>query len=181
MSSSPTMQHNMIKNYLTQQMDNVFLDKILSPDNIQIHHSVNNHKQYNNTSDQTNESNNKEELLEEFKEHVKYWMTLDNEVKDINKKIKLLDAERKRRKMIIETLTPKITSYMQKNDIEELNSKDGSLKYRQAYVKKPLTQKQIKDQLYNQFGGVEKHVEMLNNIFQNRSKIKKESLKRLTY
>lgn len=174
------MQNNMIKNYLTQQMDNVFLDNILSPDNIQIHHSVTNN-QLKCSATNKPPSDEKSELLEEFKEHVKYWMSIDNEVKDINKKIKLLDSERKRRRMIMETLTPKITKYMQQNDIEELNSKDGSLKYRQAYVKQPLTQKQIKTQLYNQFGDVDKHIETLNNIFQNRSKIKKESLKRLTY
>ena len=165
-----------IKEYLDHQMDNnVFINQILSPDNIQIHRSLNN-------SNNDNIQNANDNDLDEFKECVKYWMSLDNEIKDLNKKIKLLDVERKRRKLIVQALTPKITQYMQMNDIEELNSKDGNLKYREVYVKEPpLPNKILKTKLYDNFGTNEQNIELLNKLFLNRNKIKKESLKRLTY
>ena len=181
MNSSISNQNKMIKNYLNQQMDNVFIENILSPDNIQLHHSVNNHQLKQSNTSTTNSNDEQSENLDEFKEYVKYYMNLDNEIKDINKKIKLLDVERKRRKLIIETLTPKIMKYMQINDIEELNSKDGALKYRQVFVKEPLSQKQIKTKLYEQFQSNDDIKSTLDDIFHNRGKIKKESLKRLTY
>ena len=183
MNSSASNQNKMIKNYLNQQMDNVFIENILSPDNIQVHHSVNNNQliQLNGGSHTINNNDEQTENLDEFKEYVKYYMNLDNEIKDINKKIKLLDVERKRRKLIVETLTPKIMKYMQLNDIEELNSKDGALKYRQVLVKEPLSQKQIKTKLYEHFQSNDDIKTTLDDIFHNRGKIKKESLKRLTY
>ena len=134
--------HKIMKEYLDYQMDNnVFINQILSPDNIQIHRSLNN-------SNNDNIQNANDTDLDEFKDCVKYWMSLDNEIKDLNKKIKLLDVERKRRKLIVQALTPKITQYMQMNDIEELNSKDGNLKYREVYVKEPpLPNKILKTKL----------------------------------
>ena len=67
---------------------------------------------------------------------------------------------------------------MNDNGFEELNSKDGGrLQYRTSLVKPPLTQKDLREKLYDQFPN---NTEDLDKIFKQREKIAKVSLRRLT-
>lgn len=174
---------------MNQQTKNDFVDRILNNDNIQLHGNINTYcrqqnvdgdfSTQNNTIDYSNNAIvevNENTELDEFKNRVKIWMRLDNEIKELNAKIKVLDNERKQRKKYIESLTPFILSFMNSNEIEELNSKEGRLLYRSSLVKTPLSQKLLKEKLYEQF---ENNHEQLDNIFKNRAKVEKVSLKRL--
>ena len=164
----------LFKEYLSQQADNVFINGLLDPDNIQMHSSR------LPTHDQNGEDEDDDEF-ERFKAIVKYYTKTDNEIKDIKSKVKLLNSESKKRQKILESISPTIMEFMSKNDIDELNSKDGVIKYKKSMVKSPLTQKILKDQLYEKFGSADELKKALDKIFKEREKIEKQSLKRIAY
>jgi predicted RNase H-like nuclease (RuvC/YqgF family) len=157
-------------------MNYSFVDKILKDDSIQIHGNLNTYCNHNGLNPVTQSITNEDTELDEFKNRVKIWLQLDNEVKELTKKIKLLDNERKQRKKYIDSLTPHILNFMSSNEIEELNSKEGRLRYKSSKVKEPLSQKGVRNQLYEQFPL--NHSE-LDKIFVTRNKVEKVTLRRL--
>lgn len=166
-----------IRSCLNDHMNDSFVDKILKDDSIQIHGNLNTYCNNNGLNPVAHVSEpNEESELDEFKNRVKIWLQLDNEVKELSKKIKLLDNERKQRKKYISSLTPHILNFMSSNEIEELNSKEGRLRYKSSKVKEPLSQKGLRNQLYDQFP--QNHSE-LDKIFVSRNKIEKVTLRRL--
>jgi hypothetical protein len=143
----------------------------MNPDNIHLHGN-NVQSFYNqNTNIKSNDTD-----LEDFKNQVKIWMRLDNEIKEFTKQIKMLNVEIKQRKKYIGSLTPFILSYMNSNEIEELNSKDGRLQCKTSLVKPPLSQKDLRIKLYNNFPN---NTNELDRIFKEREKVEKISLRRL--
>ena len=164
----------LLRNYLKQQIiaqnsgQNHISEDLLEDGRIHMHR---------NTSIVPYEEENTQEL-DEFKTQVKQWIKLDNEVKDINAKIRLLDKERKQRKKIIELLSSKILQFMSENEIDELNSKEGILRYKKNYVKETLSQKQLMEKLRNEFFEVSNLNEKLTKIFKDRPKIEKMRLLR---
>lgn len=164
----------MVREYLRQQSNavnmNEFTDTLTNDEQINVHHNQ------LVVAQQTVPTDDNE--LNEFKEQVKAWIKLDNEVKAINAKIKILDNERKHRKKLIDVLSSKILSFMGSNEIDELNSKDGIIKYKKSYVKQSLTQRQIKEKLLEQFNILDDAEERINNVFKNREKVEKLRLKR---
>ena len=165
----------LFKEYLSQQADNVFINGLLDPNNIQMH---------SNRPTIPEQDNDNEELdddFEQFKAIVKYYIKTDNEIKDIKSKVKLLNSESKKRQKILESISPTIMEFMSKNDIDELNSKDGVIKYKKSMVKSPLTQKMLKEQLYEKFGTADELKKALDKIFKEREKVEKQSLKRIAY
>lgn len=176
--------NNVIRNYLNEQINNSFVENILNPENIQLHGNLDVYAQQNNmqTNNNTNSNalvttSNRNNDLDEFKNKVKIWIRLDNEVRELSSKIKVLDNERKQRKKYLQSLTPFILNFMNSQEIEEINSRDGKLKYNTSIVKTPLTQKNIREQLYSSLNN-ETH-EVLDNIFKNRQKIEKITLRRI--
>lgn len=165
----------LFKEYLSQQADNVFINGLLDPNNIQMHSS---RIPIANEQQQVDEQ---DEDFEQFKAIVKYYIKTDNEIKDIKSKVKLLNSESKKRQKILESISPTIMDFMSKNDIDELNSKDGIIKYKKSLVKSPLTQKMLKEQLYEKFGNAEDLKKALDKIFKEREKVEKQSLKRIAY
>tara|TARA_Y100000389_G_scaffold26296_1_gene22632 strand:- start:1883 stop:2398 length:516 start_codon:yes stop_codon:yes gene_type:complete len=165
----------LFKDYLSQQADNVFINGLLDPDNIQMHSNR------LPVHDQNDENDENDEDFERFKAIVKYYIKTDNEIKDIKSKVKLLHSETKKRQKILESVSPTIMEFMSKNDIDELNSKDGVIKYKKSMVKSPLTHKMLKDQLYEKFGSADEVKKALDKIFKERDKVEKQSLKRIAY
>lgn len=159
-----------VREYLQQQQQNTFIDNMLEKGQIHLHH--------NQLVPVSKERTNNDEI-EEFKSQVRLWLKTDNEVKEISSKIKLLDGERKQRKKILDVLTTTILSYMNTNEIDELNSRDGVLKYKKSMIKEPLTKKQIIDKLIEQFGDSEKTQNIINKIFIDRKKVEKQTLRRI--
>ena len=68
---------------------------------------------------------------------------------------------------------------MVKFNIEDLNTKEGIIRYKKTFIKEPLTQKMIQSKLNELFSGNESDLVKINNIFTNRNKIEKTSLRRL--
>jgi hypothetical protein len=159
-----------VREYLRQQAcminANDFTEQLTNDGQINVHHN------------QLVPYQSSGEDLTEFKEQVKSWLNLDNEVKAINAKIKILDNERKHRKKLIEVFSSKILSFMGNNEIDELNSKDGIIKYKKSFVKEPLTQKQIIGKLLDQFRNIENAEDKINKVFKDRERIERLRLKR---
>jgi len=123
------------------------------------------------TSQAMTESMN-EALLEEFKTHVKDWLELDNQLK------RLAAASKERRKKKND-INLKILEFMGRFNIEDLNTKEGIIRYRKTYVKEPLSQKTIKTKLEELFKNDLDTFEKVQKIFTEREKIEKTSLRRL--
>ena len=123
------------------------------------------------TSQAMTESMN-EALLEEFKTHVKDWLELDNQLK------RLAAAAKERRKKKND-INLKILEFMGRFNIEDLNTKEGIIRYRKTYVKEPLSQKTIKTKLEELFKDDLDTFEKVQKIFTEREKIEKASLRRL--
>tara|TARA_B100001778_G_C18484079_1_gene581773 strand:- start:29 stop:505 length:477 start_codon:yes stop_codon:yes gene_type:complete len=112
-----------------------------------------------------------EMMLDEFKENVKAWTLADNQVKRLNAASKQLKTKKKE-------LNEKILDFMARFNIEDLNTKEGIIRYKKTFVKEPLTQKMIKEKLNEMFKDSDS-LEKINEIFTNRNKVEKTSLRRL--
>jgi len=113
-----------------------------------------------------------EMMLDEFKENVKAWTLADNQVKRLNAASKQLKTKKKE-------LNEKILDFMARFNIEDLNTKEGIIRYKKTFIKEPLTQKMIKEKLNELFKDSDTHLEKINEIFTNRNKVEKTSLRRL--
>jgi hypothetical protein len=162
-----------VREYLRQQAESIngedFTNTLTSEGQINVHH---NHQMVVSENIQ-----NSEDELKDFKEQVKSWLKLDNEVKAINAKIKILDNERKHRKKLIDVFSNKILKFMSSNEIDELNSKDGIIKCKASNVKKPLKQKELIQKLKEQFQNIMEADEKIETVFKGE-KIQKITLKR---
>jgi hypothetical protein len=148
----------------------------LTTDNSLEHHNminniVDNEIAIDSSSKEMTESMN-EALLEEFKNNVKQWLELDNQLK------RLAAASKERRKKKDE-INLSILEFMSKFNIEDLNTKDGIIRYRKTFVKEPLSQKTIKNKLEELFKDDQENFEKIEKIFTDREKIEKMSLRRL--
>jgi hypothetical protein len=120
-----------------------------------------------------------DESVLDFKNKVRMWITIDNEMKDINSKIKLLDNERKQRKKMIDLLSLKILEFMGANEIDELNSREGVIKYKKSFIKETMTQKQIIQKLKDEFKNIEDAGDKISKVFKDRQRV--EIIKLLRY
>jgi hypothetical protein len=111
-------------------------------------------------------------MLEEFKKDVQTWMNYDNQMKRLAAASKLLKTKKKE-------INEKILDFMARYNIEDLNTKEGVIRYKKTFVKEPLTQKMIKDKLNELFKNNENDLNRVNEIFNNREKVEKTSLRRL--
>ena len=111
--------------------------------------------------------------LESFKAHVRSWMSLDNE-------IKRLEAVLRERKKLKQELSEKVLDFMSNYNIEDLNTRDGRLRYRVSSVMAPLTQKMIRERVADflsaKLGAVDGAE--IDGLF-GRERVDKVSLKRL--
>ena len=83
----------------------------------------------------------KEEDLSEFKNQVKNWLQIDEEISKYQMKIKEL---KKAKKSILE---PNITSFMVTYNIADLNTEQGKIRCNEKNTKKPLNKKNIEENL----------------------------------
>ena len=124
--------------------------------------------EYNHSSN--NEGNN-DITLQEFKELVKKWLEYDNFIKRSKQIIKEKTKYRNE-------LTNIITSFMQKYDIDDLNTSEGRISCKKSSVKKGLTSKQIKEKVKEHFGGNEQAEKKLEEIYGINERVEKVSLSR---
>ena len=91
--------------------------------------------------------------LQYFKDNVKEWIGIDDEIAEMNKKIKELRAKKNKH------LEPKITIFMRQYNISDLNTEGGKLKCNERNTKKPLSKNIIKESLAEFFKQDEDKVE----------------------
>lgn len=148
------MNYSMLNNYLNDQLKTSKIEE----------HIVGGSKEIINNETPT------EEDISEFKKYVNNYIEIDN---DINK-LKLAIKERNNLK---KELTIYIMKFMSKFNIEDLNTKQGTIRYDVKKVKAPLSHKTIKEKiLENKDMSAE---ELTKLIFDKRDVLDKPLLKRI--
>lgn len=159
-----------------EALESYALANNLTEDNLDTHNAmvsniINNDIALDSTESVMSESIN-EALLQEFKDNVKRWLELDNQ-------LKRLAAAAKERRNKKNEINKQILEFMSKFNIEDLNTKEGIIRYKKSYVKEPLSQKTIKSKLEELFKDQPDIVERIDKIFTDRGKVEKLSLRRL--
>jgi hypothetical protein len=78
--------------------------------------------------------------LNEFKNKVKKWLSIDSDIEKLQNKIKELKITKKK-------IEPEITSFMVNYNISDLNTDKGKIKYNERKTKKPLNKINIRNNL----------------------------------
>ena len=113
-----------------------------------------------------------QETQQALLENVKSWLTIDNEIRALQKEIK------ERRKMK-KQLTTELMSTMKNNDIDALNVPDGELIYNKTKTKAPLSKKHLLSSLGQYFKGDQRMIDELSKfIMETRAEKEKESIRR---
>lgn len=119
----------------------------------------------------TNFTEDNEEFVE-FKNNVKEWLLLDDDIITLQNAIK----DRKVKK---NELTPKILEYMGKYEINDLNTNDGKIKFTKSYQTKPLNKQFLISRLGDFFKDFNKGEKAATFILENRDKEEKYKLRRV--
>lgn len=109
--------------------------------------------------------------LDDFKNYVRAWMEMDDTIK------KLRDIM-KEKKHIKQELSLKILGFMCQYNIEDLNTKDGKLRYKVTKVKVPLSQNSVKNKIVSTFQPNMKPQELVEKVFERETKVS-HTLKRV--
>ena len=116
------------------------------------------------------------EELEDFKNQVRIWLELDNTLRKLKAAVKERQAAKRE-------LTDRILDFMGRYNIEDLNTRDGKLRYKVVSVKEPLTQNVIKSRIKEkiQSGSVSDTDPdvVVADVFERSGTVKKAVLKRL--
>ena len=110
--------------------------------------------------------------LEDFKKYVEKYFEVDN----LMKKVSVLIKEKKKER---NKLSEIITQFMQKYDIEDLNTKTGKIRCKKSFVKSPVSQKHIKHEITTILHDSDPSKKRIMQVFDNREKVEKVSLRRL--
>ena len=103
---------------------------------------------------------------------VKKWITLDNEIRAIQKEANIRKQEKKE-------ITNYLIEIMKTNELDSIEIKDGNLNYVTRNVKKPITKKYLVSVLNNYFqGDLEKVSELNTLIMDNRENEVRETIQR---
>jgi hypothetical protein len=103
--------------------------------------------------------------MEDFKNQVKAWIEIDNQIK----KLQGLIRERNNAK---KQLTVKILAFMGRYNIEDLNTKDGKLRYKVSQVRKQVNHKEIKSRLSEHFSHTNSIEELTEKVFEPSFQVK---------
>ena len=113
------------------------------------------------------------EELDQFKNKVRSWMEIDNTVK----KLRGVIRERNTAKV---DLTREILDFMGKFNIEDLNTKEGKLRYKVSNVKEPVTRQTLKDKLIQNYSPEMNAEDLAKLVFDSpRGTVEKHTLRRL--
>jgi hypothetical protein len=116
-------------------------------------------------------SDSNEDFLE-FKSNVKEWMTLDDDILTLQNAIK----ERRNKK---NEITPKIMDFMDKFEINDLNTGEGKLKFTKSLQTKPLNKQFLVSRLGDFFKDFSKGEKAATYILENRDKAEVMKLRRV--
>ena len=122
-------------------------------------------------NDNTIFDDNNDEFIK-FKEDVKQWIVLDDDILTLQKAIK----DRKSKK---EELTASIKDYMSRFKINDLNTNNGKIKFTKSLYTKPLNKQYLISRLGDFFKDFSKGEKAATFILENRDKEEKFKLKRV--
>lgn len=109
--------------------------------------------------------------LAAFKANVQSFMDADDRIRTLQAATRELNRQRK-------ALTEQILAFMKRFRIEDLNTRNGNLRYRMSFVKAPLTQKEMRNRLLSNFDPGKNADEIAHVVFDVREKTAKVSLRR---
>lgn len=159
-------KESIIRKYLMDQQDTNYVDSVLASD-------------FSNPGMCNDQDNDMvevidQELFEEFKTKVKQWMELDTQIKRLRAAITV-------RKKMQGDLNDKILAFMANHNIEDLNTKDGVLRFKTSRVKAPLSQRLIKDRLKDKLSSNPDMYKSVMSIFDERESKERSTLRRIKY
>ena len=97
-----------------------------------------------------------------FKEQVKKWLTIDQQIAELESKLRDLKKIRNKE------LEPQVTDFMVKFKINDLNTENGKIKCSTRNTKKGLTAKYIQEKLTSTLENNELVDKAMENILENR-------------
>jgi len=110
----------------------------------------------------------KEELIK----NVRKWISLDNEIRTLQK-------EQKKRRDKKKEVSESLIEFMKENEVDCFEIKDGHLSYVKQSVKKPITKKSLLEILSKFYDGdIFKATEMNEFIMSNREEVVRETIQR---
>ena len=107
----------------------------------------------------------------EFKEHIRQWIKMDDDVITLNNALK----EVKKKKV---ELTTQIVNFMETNNLKHLNTNDGKLQYSKSTTTKALNKNMLIEKLSLFLKDEYKGNSAADFILENREKTEKVVLKR---
>ncbi len=116
---------------------------------------------------------NKNPEFVDFTNKVKEWLMLDDDIKTLTKAA----SERRKKK---NEMTPEILNFMNKYDIQDLNTKDGKLQYAKSTITKPMNKEYLRNRLSDFFRNIKKAEDCTNYLLENRIKEEKIRLRRVS-
>jgi len=116
-------------------------------------------------------NDNNEEFIE-FKNNIKEWLTLDDDIITLQNALK--DRKSKKNK-----LTPTILDFMNRYKINDLNTNNGKLKFTKSLQTKPLNKQYLISRLGDFFKDFSKGEKVASFVLENRDKEEKIKLRRV--
>ena len=114
-------------------------------------------------------------MFDEFREDVETWMEVDNSIRNLQ--VMLRD-----RKAFKSRLTEKITAFMHKYDLSNLDmGSAGMIRSRRSHVKTPVSQRTIRDGIeayFTNINNVTMGMQLLDTVFNSRERVERVSLRR---
>lgn len=109
--------------------------------------------------------------LQGFKAQVQKFMELDDKIRKLQAAARELGREKR-------AMSDHILAFMKRYRIEDLNTRNGNLRYRMSFVKAPLSQKEMRNRFISNFDTHKSADEIAQVVFDARDKVPKVSLKR---
>lgn len=104
---------------------------------------------------------------------VKNWVTLDNQIRLLNNKLKQLKDDKKKQ-------NEKMIEIMKSNEIDNFDLKDGQIRYKKTKKRQVLSQKLLVEILKNHPQFDNESVNQLNDyVYQNRKIIEEDKIVRI--
>ena len=152
--------------------DNYQLAKINNTRHIDLEDNYDNKYETKYEEEEDNLFNENDEEFIGFKNNVKEWLTLDDDIITLQKAIK----ERKIKK---DQLTPKILNFMDKFNINDLNTEGGKIKFTKSLYTKPLNKQFLISKLGDFFKDFRKGEKAATFILENRDKEERAKIRRV--
>lgn len=117
-------------------------------------------------------NNTNQQSINDFKLFVKQWLTIDDEIKNLQLKVKQLKQTKKQ-------LDSKMTLFMVHNNITDVNTENGKIKCSEKTTKSGLSSKHIRTNLSNVLSDENLIEKAMDSILNNRTIKKTYEIRKL--